>query len=519
MEMELMYKSITASLAVVFLVYFWRALNWAWFKPKMIEKRLRQQGFNGNPYRLLVGDLKESSMMLKETMSKPIPVSQDIVQRLMPHVVKTIETYGKNSFTWMGRMPRVHIMQPELIKYILVNHTDFRKNHHASNPMTKFLLTGIGSLEGDKWAKHRRIISPSFHPEKLKTMLPTFYESYDELLSKWERECSTKGSVEVDVYATFDTVTSDVISRIAFGSSYREGERIFILLKELIDLTVDVMRSVYVPGWSLFPSKTNQRIRKVDREIQEGLSNIINSRMKTGEPFGNDLLGTLLESNLSEIERLGNKKNAGMSIDDVISECKVFSFVGQETTGILLTWTCVLLSTHSEWQERAREEIFQVFGNGKLDFDRVQGLKIVPMILYEVLRLYPPVIELTKVTYEEQKLGNLTIPAGVQLMMPSILLHRDKEMWGDDATEFNPGRFAEGVSKAVKSPFFFIPFSRGPRICLGQNFALLQAKMALTMILQRFSFDLSPTYAHAPLTSLTLQPQHGVQVIFRKLKY
>nr|QDC27813.1 CYP72A610 [Camptotheca acuminata]UNP59804.1 schizocycline synthase [Camptotheca acuminata] len=521
MKMEVMHMSVAASLAVVFLVCIWRALNWAWFMPKKIEKRLRQQGFNGNPYRLLVGDLKESSMMLKEAMSKPIPVSQDIVQRLMPHVVKTIQTYGKNSFTWIGRMPRVHIMEPELIKDILANHNNFQKNHHAYNPLTKFLLTGIGSLEGEKWAKHRRIISPSFHLEKLKTMLPAFYVSYDELLGKWERESSTKGSVEVDLFPTFDTLTSDVISRVAFGSSYGEGGRIFILLKELMDLTVDVMRSVYVPGWSLLPTKRNQRMREVDREIRERLSGIINSRvkaMKAGEPSGDDLLGTLLESNFREIERLGNKKNAGMSIEDVISECKLFYFAGQETTGILLTWTCVILSRHPEWQERAREEIFQVFGNGKLDFDRVQGLKIVPMILYEVLRLYPPVIELTKVTYEEQKLGNLTIPAGVQLMMPSILLHRDKEMWGDDATEFNPGRFAEGVAKAVKSPFFYIPFSWGPRICVGQNFALLQAKMALAMILQRFSFDLSPTYAHAPFTVLTLQPQHGAQVIFRRLK-
>nr|ADU19849.1 putative secologanin synthase [Camptotheca acuminata] len=520
-QMDVLYKSIAASVAVVFLVYAWKMLNWAYLTPKRIEKCLRKQGFKGNSYRLLVGDLKESSMMLKETMSKPINVSEDIVERVMPHVIKTIDTYGKNSFTWIGRMPRVHIMEPDLIKDILANHNDFMKNHHAYNPLTKFLLTGIGSLEGDKWAKHRRIISPSFHLEKLKTMLPAFYVSYDDLLTKWEQQCSSKGSVEIDLFPTFDTLTSDVISRVAFGSSYGEGGRIFILLKELMDLTVDVMRSVYVPGSSFLPTKRNNRMREVDGEIKDRLSGIINSRvkaMKAGEPSGEDLLGTLLESNFKEIERLGNKKNAGMSIEDVISECKLFYFAGQETTGILLTWTCVLLSRHPEWQERAREEIFQVFGNGKVDFDRVQNLKIVPMILYEVLRLYPPVIELTKVTYEEQKLGNLTIPAGVQLMMPSILLHRDQEMWGADSKEFNPGRFADGISKAVKSPFFYIPFSWGPRICVGQNFALLQAKMALTMILQRFTFDLSPTYAHAPFTVLTLQPQHGAQVVFRKIK-
>ena len=131
------------------------------------------------------------------------------------------------------------------------------------------------------------------------------------------------------------------------------------------------------------------------------------------------------------------------------------------------------------------------------------------MILHEVLRLYPPAIAISRKTYKEMEIGGVRYPAGVVIDLPVLLIHHDPDLWGSDVHEFRPDRFAEGVSEA---PAAFFPFGWGPRTCIGQNFALLEAKKDLSMILQRFEFELAPSYTHAPHTVITLHPMHGAQI-------
>ncbi|CAH1414651.1 unnamed protein product [Lactuca virosa] len=488
MELSFSMNTVLCVVGVMVVIYGWRFFNWVWLKPKKMDKFLREQGLNGNPYKFLYGDMKEMVQMTADAKLKPINLTDDIVPRVMPYLYNSSKTYGKgkNFYTWMGPRPFVHVTEPALIRRILANYARFQKIN-GGNPLAKLVARGLADVEAEQWAKHRKIINPVFHVEKLKHMVPAFYISCSDMINKWE-VLTKERSCEVDVYPHLQTFTSDVISRTAFGSSYEEGRKIFELQKEQTELVMKALQSLYIPGSRFLPTKSNRRMKEIDREVRATINKIINKRItttKAGKSSSDDLLGILLDSNYKEIKQQGNT-NFGLTTEEVIQECKLFYFAGQETTANLLAWTMILLAQHTNWQDRARDEVLKVFGDRKPDIDGLNRLKVINMILQEVLRLYPAVIGLGRMIHEETTLGNITLPAGSFLQLHMMLLHYDNEMWGDDVKEFKPERFAEGVSKATTEQASYFPFGGGPRICIGQNFATLEAKLALCYDFKRF---------------------------------
>ncbi|KAK4565179.1 hypothetical protein RGQ29_007009 [Quercus rubra] len=492
-----------------------------WWKPKLLEKRMKRQGIRGTPYKLMIGDMKEFVRAITEAWSKPINLTHQIVPRVDPFTLNMVQKYGKISMCWTGTRPRLIIMDPEMMKDILYN----KLGHYQKpplNPLILILTRGLTTLEGEQWAKRRRIVNPAFHLERLKGMIPVFTTSCRRMIKQWQKMVNPQQSYEADIWPELQKLTADVISRAAFGSNYEEGKLIFELQKELILLVLEAMQTLYIPGFRFIPTPKNRRRRELDKEIKSMLRNIIQNRVnatRIGESTADDLLGLLLQSsnqnNLPENASVINDN--GLSIEEVIEESKQFYLAGQETTSSWLTWTIIVLAMHPDWQEKAREEILQVCGKKEPNFEATTHFRIVTMILYEVLRLYPPVIAQYQHARMETKIGDISLPAGVDVVLPTLLIHHDPELWGDDAEEFKPERFSEGVSKASKDQLAFFPFGWGPRTCIGQTFAIIEAKIALAMILQHFSFELSPSYTHAPFTVMTLQPQHGAQITLHQI--
>ncbi|KAL7129374.1 hypothetical protein ABFS83_13G062000 [Erythranthe nasuta] len=521
--MEVNLGSILLSILFVGLITVsLKIVNWVWLRPKKLELFLRKQGLNGNPYKLLIGDMKQLISVMEKEQTLSIQLSDHLPPHILPYYHQTRTKFGENSFIWFGPSPRLVIADPQLMKEILTKPDVFQKPR--PDPIGEAIAGGLLLLEDDKWAKHRRIINPAFHMEKLKNMVPAIRSSCSNMVDKWEAlfSCSTDKSpcVEIDVWPYLDNLSGDLISRVAFGSSHEQGGRIFELQKDQVKLVLEIMQFIFIPGWRFLPTKANKRMKANAKEIESLLRGIIDQRQKAmekGEVDGDDLLSTLMKSNRREIDENGSKKNMGMSIDEVIKECRLFYFAGSETTSLLLVWTMVMLSKHQEWQTRAREEVSQVFGNNEPTFDALNRLKIVTMILNEVLRLYPPAPVISRTPTKTVKLGDMILPLGVDLLLIIGLVHNDPKIWGDDVNEFKPERFSDGISSATKGQFSFVPFSLGPRVCIGQQFAMIEAKIAMAMILQRFSFELSPSYLHAPFPILTLQPQYGARLLLHKL--
>ncbi|KAK2975979.1 hypothetical protein RJ640_013010, partial [Escallonia rubra] len=492
-----------------------------WWKPKRLERHLKQQGIRGTPYKLLFGDMKDLVKQITEAWSSPLDISHHIVSRVDPFTNNVFQKYGKIALCWMGTTPRLIITDPELMKEVLSNKLGhFQKP--PLNPLITILTRGLTTLEGEKWSMHRRVINPAFHLDKLKGMIPVFSDSCGTLIKQWKKLVGAQGTSELDVWPEFQNLTGDIISRTAFGSNYEEGKKILKLQKGLQVLVIEAMRTSYIPGFRFIPTKKNKKRWSLDKTITSMFRTLIEkkeSAMRSGASSSDDLLGLLLQSNRqNNLEHnIQGINNTQMTMEEVIEECKLFYLAGHETTSSWLTWTMIVLAMHPNWQEKARAEVLQICGKKEPGFEAINHLKNVTMILYEVLRLYSPVLALYLHTYKETKIGDICLPAGVDLTLPTLLINHNPEFWGNDVEEFKPERFSEGVSKASKDQLAFFPFGWGPRTCIGQHFAMIEAKVALAMILQHFSFDLSPSYAHAPHTVMTLQPQHGAQVILHQL--
>lgn len=196
-----------------------------------------------------------------------------------------------------------------------------------------------------------------------------------------------------------------------------------------------------------------------------------------------------------------------------------FLLAGHETTASLLTWTTYLLAKHPLWQERARAEIEEFCPDGVVELQVLNHLKLLGMILFESLRLFPPVPLIGRTCVKENKVGtSLVIPEGLEIVIPVAMLHRDKSIWGENADEFFPARFANGISGACGSPLAFIPFGAGPRTCIGQTLALSEAKAVLAVMLPLFCWKLSSSYRHSPDVTLTMMPEFGMPVVLEKLE-
>jgi PHYB activation tagged suppressor 1 len=345
-------------------------------------------------------------------------------------------------------------------------------------------------------------------------MIPAMISSVEMMLERWK----VYEGKEVEVYEEFRLLTSEVIARTAFGSSYLKGKEIFDMLKRLAVLASRNGYKLRVPGISkVFKTGDEIESDKIEKEMRNCIIEIIREReekVMSGEEdsFGSDFLGLLVKAHHD------SNVNQKISVDDLVDECKTFYFAGQETTNTLLAWTILLLAMHTDWQEEARKEVLSLFGHQNPNLDNIAKLKIMGMIFNETLRLYPPVAGVVRKLEREVRLGKLILPHNLNLFLPILAIHHDPQIWGEDVDEFKPERFSDGVAEATKNnPAAYFPFGMGPRNCVGSNFAFTEAKIALSMILQRYSFTLSPAYVHLPYQVMTICPHHGIQVILQPL--
>ncbi|XP_050226703.1 cytokinin hydroxylase [Mercurialis annua] len=510
---------VITSVLVIFLSILFKVaydtISCYFFTPRRIKNFMEKQGVRGPQPRPLTGNILDMASLVSQSTSKDCPnIHHDIVGRLLPHFLTWSKQYGKRFIYWHGIEPRMCLTETELIKELMTKYsTKAGKSWLQQQGSKHFIGRGLLMANGDNWYHQRHIVAPAFMGDRLKSYAVHMVECTKGMLESLQNAVNS-GQTEFEIGEHMTRLTADIISRTEFGCSYEKGKQIFHLLTELQRHCAQASRHLCFPGSRFFPSKYNREIKSLKMEVEELLMEIIQSRKDCVEigrssSYGNDLLGMLLNE-------MQNKRENGFSLNFqlIMDECKTFFFAGHETTALLLTWTVMLLASNPTWQQRVRDEVLQVCNGQTPSIDHLPKLTLLNMVINESLRLYPPATVLPRMAFEDIKLGDLHIPKGLSIWIPVLAIHHSEELWGKDANEFNPDRFA---SKTFAPGRHFMPFAAGPRNCIGQTFAMMEAKIILAMLISKFSFNIADTYRHAPVIVLTIKPKYGVQVCLSPL--
>ncbi|KAL6597391.1 hypothetical protein ACP70R_046831 [Stipagrostis hirtigluma subsp. patula] len=492
-----------------------------WLKPERLRQKLSSQGVKGPKPSFLFGNIPEMRRIQQLTRSgqeheagTSDRFTSNYVATLFPYFLHWSRVYGSIYLYSTGSIQALSITDPDMLKELAnCKSLDLGKPCYLQKERGPLLGMGILTSNGDLWVHQRKVIAPEYFMDKVKGMVNLMIEAAMPMLNSWENKIEKEGgSAEIVVDEFLRNFSADVISRTSFGSSFAEGKEIFNKIRQLQMAMAKQSMFIGVPGSRFLPTKNNREIWSLGISIR----NLILSIAKRHEhdsatSMNKDLLRSLVE---------GAKAGPFGSCtpeDFIVDNCKNIYFAGQETTSTTAAWCLMLLASHPKWQSFARAEVLDVCQGKPLHADMLRKLKTLTMVIQETLRLYPPSAFVARGALSDIKLGRICIPKGTNIRIPIALVHHDPSVWGPNFDRFDPGRFANGIAGACKPPHMYMPFGVGPRNCAGQNLAMVELKVVLSLLLSKFEFALSPSYVHCPAFRLTIEPGNGVPLILKKL--
>ncbi|XP_054023824.1 thromboxane-A synthase [Dryobates pubescens] len=460
---------------------------------------------------------------------------------------KLITEYGPVCGYYIGRQMFVVVSTPEMIKQILV--TDFSNFTNRTKPslISKPMLDSILCLRDDRWKYVRSVLTPAFSDSKLKEMTPLINQACDVLL------CNLKVYADsgkaFDIQRCYNCFTLDVVGSVAFGTevdSQKNPDDPFVkncrtffemsLFKPLLILILS-FPFIMIPLLRLLPNKKQKELNGFFiRTIKNAI--VIRQQQDASERR-KDFLQWMLDSrhssdslaaacldaiNSSAAPRQNKAPLAGrlpsgkvqqmLTEDEIAGQAFLFLIAGYETTTSTLSFATYLLATNPECQEKVLQEVDEFSAKHMVpDYQNIQELPYLDMVIAETLRMYPPAFRFTREAAKDCVVLGQRIPAGAVVEVAVGHLHQNPEFW-PEPEKFIPERFTEEARKE-QHPFAYLPFGAGPRGCIGMKMGLLETKITLLRVLQKFQFKTCPE-TEIPLqlkSKATLGPKNGVYIM------
>jgi cytochrome P450 len=396
-----------------------------------------------------------------------------------------------------GDDERVYLVnRPELAHRVLAGN---RRNYvKAGTPddlmLTPLLGRGLLTSDGEVWRRQRRVSQPPFSPERVVGFDHLITSATLELLDRWT---SAPPGEELRLDHQLSGLTLAVVARAIFGSDLTG-------INERFGEAVDVLNRFMGHFDPLEDSDAGREARASFSKAVGFLNGLVGllvqARRLEGTEGRDDLLSRLIDGLDESAGRAGER--------DLRDQVVTMLMAGHETTAKALTWTLVLLARHPDVAERLDSELRTVLGDRVVSSGDLDELTFCRHVVQESMRLYPPVWLLSRRAIGADKLGPFDVPAGTLVCVSPYVLHRDKRYW-EDPEAFDPDRFGETRS-AGRPDYAYIPFSGGPRHCIGRHFALLEAQLVLATIRRRVRLKLVEGHPIEPEALVTLRPRHGV---------
>jgi cytochrome P450 len=417
--------------------------------------------------------------------------------------VNAARRFGDVVYLKIGPRRGYLITNPADIRHVL---QDNARNYHKSPLYEKLRMSlgnGLLTSEDDFWLRQRRIAQPAFHRQRIAALAGVMAEAAREAAGQWEGIAASGRPVDVD--EEMMRLTRTVVLRALLGGDV--GPYAGKLDQAWTVINQHIGESFWAVGLTdRWPTAKNRRFQEARHVLRSAVEYIISERRRS-QAESNDLLSMLLSARDEET-------GEGMNDEQVRVEVTTFLLAGQETTSLALTWTWYLLSRHPAAQARLEGEIDAVLGGRPPAFADLANLPYSRMVIDEALRLYPPAWGFSRQALNDDQLGGFHLPRGWLAFVLPYVLHRLPAYWPDPEA-FDPERFSPERS-ADRPKFVYLPFGAGPRQCIGNHFALMEAQLIVATLAQRYRLHLVPHHKVEPWPLITLRPRFGMQMTIER---
>jgi cytochrome P450 len=384
------------------------------------------------------------------------------------------------------------VSHPDYIEQVLVTHNRKFIKGRILRKNKQLFGNGLLTSEGDFWLRQRRLAQPAFHRTRVASYADTMVRYAERLQAEW------KGGEERDIHADMMRLTLQIVAKTLFDADVdREARKVGLALEAIMELNSDFRKLILTPKW--LPTPRNIRATIATRRLDKIIFRFIEERRVSGKDSG-DLLSMLLAARDDDGSRMTDRQ--------LRDEAITIFLAGHETTANALSWTWMLLSQNPAVEAKLHAELDAVLARRTPALDDLPSLRYTGHVITESMRLYPPAWGMARIAIEDVEIGGYPIPKGCGVSLAQWVVHRDPR-WFDAPEEFRPERWDGDLMKRLPR-FAYFPFGGGPRQCIGNNFAVMEATLLLATIAQRFRIRLVEGRPLVPMPSITLRPRSGV---------